>query len=102
MHQICAVYMLTNKNKSVLYTGVTSHLIQGVYDHKTKTNPKSFSAKYNTDSLVYYEIINSIEDAIQREKQIKGGSRKKKVSLIESINPMWLDLSPTLTRTDSK
>ena len=101
MDQICAVYILSNKNKSVLYTGVTSHLSQRIYEHKTKANSKSFTAKYNTDSLVYYEAFESIEDAIRREKQIKGGSRKKKVDLIESINPMWLDLSPDLTRTDS-
>ena len=101
MDQICAVYILSNKNKSVLYTGVTSHLSQRIYEHKTKANSKSFTAKYNADSLVYYEAYESIEDAIRREKQIKGGSRKKKVELIEMRNKNWEDLSKIYHKKDT-
>ena len=93
----CAVYILTNKNMSVLYTGVTSDLEQRIYDHKTKSDPSSFSARYNTTLLVYYEEFNSIDDAIYREKQIKGGSRKDKIALIDSVNPEWIDLSSSIS-----
>ena len=87
-----AIYIMTNKNNTVLYTGVTSNLIKRVQEHKTKVHPKSFTARYNICKLVYYEGFHRIEDAIAREKQIKAGSRKKKISLIESINPEWKDL----------
>ncbi|WP_109831993.1 GIY-YIG nuclease family protein [Reichenbachiella versicolor] len=87
-----AVYILTNKNKTVLYTGVTSDLISRMYEHRNKQHPNSFTARYNVDRLVYYEGFHSIEEAIIREKQIKSGSRKKKEALIYSTNPEWNDL----------
>ena len=86
------VYILTNKNKTVLYTGVTVDLKTRINEHKNKLFPKSFTSRYNCNKLVYYEGFHRIEDAIFREKQIKSGSRKKKISLIESINPEWQDL----------
>lgn len=71
-------YIMTNKNNTVLYTGVTSNLIKRVYEHKESIFPDSFTSKYNLNKLVYFEGFNRIEDAIAREKQIKGGSRRKK------------------------
>lgn len=90
------VYIITNRNNTVLYTGVTSNLRERVIQHKTKKFESSFSAKYNLNKLVYYEEFLSIGDAIKREKQIKGGNRKKKIELINSINPEWRDLSESL------
>ena len=85
------VYITTNKNHTVLYTGVTSDLINRVIQHKQKIT-KGFTAKYNIDKLVYYEEVGLAEYAIKREKQIKAGSRQKKIDLINSINPDWKDL----------
>lgn len=85
------VYILTNKGNSVLYTGVTSNLKGRVYQHKNKMMD-GFSKKYNVDKLVYYEIFDDPEYAILREKQIKAGSRQKKIVLINSINKGWIDL----------
>jgi putative endonuclease len=82
---------MTNKSRT-LYTGVTNDLNRRVYEHKQKLI-KGFTSKYNITKLVYYEEYNDINDAIRREKQIKGWSRKKKIELIESINPEWKDLS---------
>ncbi len=87
-----AIYMITNKNNTVLYTGVCSDLFARITQHKEKINPKSFTARYNCNKLVYYEAFHSIEEAIAREKQIKGGSRIKKILLIEKQNPKWMDL----------
>lgn len=87
-----AVYIMTNQWNSTLYTGVTADLRRRNYQHKNKINEKSFSAKYNLFKLVYFEIFHRIEDAIAREKQIKGGSRAKKIILIEKQNPEWKDL----------
>ncbi|MBO3100292.1 GIY-YIG nuclease family protein [Gelidibacter pelagius] len=86
------IYILTNKNNTTLYVGVTSVIVIRVKQHKEKFNLKSFTAKYNLDKLVYYEAFQMIGDAIGREKQLKAGSRAKKVELIESINPDWIDL----------
>jgi len=86
------VYIMTNANNTVLYTGVTSDLVQRVQQHKGSVYETSFTAKYNVYKLVYYNSFSSIEDAIAEEKRIKGGSRKKKIDLIESINPLWEDL----------
>ena len=83
---------MTNNHNTVLYTGVTEDLIRRVHEHKTKYYPSSFTAKYNLDKLVYFESFHSIEEAIAREKQIKGGSRLKKEALINSVNPTWIDL----------
>ena len=82
---------MSNKANTVIYTGVTSDLIPRVYQHKSKT-ADGFTKKYNVVKLVYYEIFEDITEAIKREKQIKAGSRKKKIELIESINPNWNDL----------
>jgi len=87
------VYIMTNENNTVLYTGVTSDLKDRIKKHKNKKHPGSFTARYNLEKLVYYEQIDTIGDAIKREKQIKGGSRKKKTDLINSMNPEWKDLS---------
>jgi|ERR1700722_3443506 len=87
-----AVYLLTNKNHKVIYTGVTSDLKKRIYEHKNKIFPDAFTDKYQLDKLVYYEGFHRIEEAIGREKQIKGGSRKQKVDLINSLNPEWKDL----------
>jgi putative endonuclease len=87
------VYIMTTVNNSVLYTGVTSDLKGRIAQHKSKKYPDSFSAKYNVKKLIYFEALDSIGEAIKREKQIKGGSRKKKVDLVNSINPEWNDLS---------
>ena len=85
------VYILFNKRNGTLYTGVTSDLIRRVYEHKNKLN-EGFTNKYDVNKLGYYEESDSIISAIEREKQIKGGSRKKKLNLIESMNPEWKDL----------
>ena len=86
------VYFLTNKNKSVIYIGVTSNLLNRIYQHKTKYY-KGFTSKYNCDKLVYFEEFTDINQAISREKQLKAGNRKRKEDLINSINPEWKDLS---------
>jgi len=91
MEKVGYIYILSNKVNTVLYVGVTSNLIKRVWEHKNKVVP-GFTAKYNVDKLVYYETSESIMSAIEREKQIKGGSRKKKMELINSNNPQWKDL----------
>jgi putative endonuclease len=85
------VYMMTNRNKTVIYTGVTNNLRKRVFQHKDKEDC-SFTKRYNITKLVYYESFNSIHEAIAAEKKIKSGSRAKKIALIESINPNWNDL----------
>jgi putative endonuclease len=85
------VYILTNSSDEVLYTGVTSNLTKRVYEHKEKM-VEGFTKKYNIDKLVYYEVLDNIESAIEREKQIKAGSRKKKIDLIKAMNPAYKDL----------
>ena len=82
---------MTNKNNSVLYTGVTNDLIRRVYEHKKKLIP-GFTTKYNINKLVYFEIFYDPENSIRREKQIKGGSRQKKIDLINKKNRKWVDL----------
>ena len=86
------VYILTNAHKTVLYTGVTNDLVRRVYEHKNHLDKGSFTAQYNVDRLVYYEVISDVEVAIEREKQIKGWNRKHKNKLVESKNPNWVDL----------
>jgi putative endonuclease len=86
-----AVYIMTNKYHRVLYTGVTNELKRRVYQHKAKI-VEGFTKKYNVNKLVYYEVTSDIDSAILREKQIKGGSRKKKIDLINGMNPEWKDL----------
>ncbi len=87
-----AVYFMTNKNNTVLYIGVTSKLVKRVYQHKTKAY-KGFTAKYNCDKLVYFEVYSDINEAIAREKQLKNGNRKRKNDLVNIENPSWNDLS---------
>jgi len=85
------VYILFNKRNGTLYTGVTSNLVKRIYEHKNKLT-EGFTNKHAVDKLGYYEVHNLITSAIEREKQIKGGSRKKKLELIENMNPEWNDL----------
>jgi len=85
------IYILTNKSHTVLYTGITNDIYRRIYEHKHKLI-KGFSSKYNVTKLVYYEVFDSAESAIIREKQIKSGSRQKKINLIMNINPMFIDL----------
>ena len=85
------VYLMTNKGNTVLYTGVTNNLRRRVYEHKQKLTD-GFTNKYNVVKLVYYEVFQDSLSAIQREKQIKAGSRKKKEQLINSVNKEWCDL----------
>jgi putative endonuclease len=86
------VYITTNKMHTVLYVGVTSDLTGRAWDHKNKTYPNSFTAKYNCDILVYYFFYSRIEEAIGVEKTLKAGNRKNKIELINSMNPTWEDL----------
>mgnify|MGYP002517193126 CR=1 FL=1 len=89
------VYIVTNRKDGVLYTGVTSDLKLRTEQHKLKVYD-GFSSKYNTDKLVYFEGFSEIELAIEREKQIKKYTRKKKIALIESMNREWRDFSPEI------
>jgi len=85
------IYIITNFENGTLYTGVTNNLIRRIYEHKNKV-VDGFTKKYDLDKLVYYETIDNVEQAILREKQIKGGSRKKKLDLINKFNKDWKDL----------
>ena len=87
-----AIYIMTNKNNTTLYVGVTSDLKRRIYSHKNNLIPDSFTAKYKLHKIVYYEGFFFIDEAIFREKQIKAGSRAKKIKLINSLNPEWRDL----------
>ena len=92
---IPCVYILASKRNGTLYTGVTSNLQRRLQEHQSETID-GFTKKYHVHTLVYYEVHETMFDAISREKQIKGGSRKKKLALIESMNPTWRDLSEDL------
>jgi putative endonuclease len=85
------VYIMTNNGNTALYVGVTNDLIRRVYQHKEKL-ANGFTRRYNIVKLVYYEVLEDIENAILREKQIKAGSRQKKIQLINGINREWHDL----------
>ncbi len=85
------VYIMTNSANTVFYTGITNDLIKRVYEHKGKL-AEGFTKKYNATKLVYYEIFEDSYNAISREKQIKSGSRSKKILMINKINPDWSDL----------
>ncbi|MGX6959802.1 MAG: GIY-YIG nuclease family protein [Rickettsia endosymbiont of Pentastiridius leporinus] len=85
------VYIVANKRNGTLYVGVTSNLTKRIYEHKNEIL-KGFSKKYNCKILVFCELHDTIESAITREKQIKSGSRKRKMDLIEEINQEWKDL----------
>jgi putative endonuclease len=85
------VYIMTNKYNAVLYTGVTGNLRRRVHEHKEKF-VEGFTKKYSITKLVYYEIYDEASSAIAREKQIKAGSRQKKIALVEGMNKAWSDL----------
>ena len=87
------VYIMANKRNGTLYIGVTNDIVRRVLEHKKHIFSESFTAKYSCDKLVYYEDFKYIDKAIEREKQLKSGSRYKKIQLIESINPGWVDFS---------
>lgn len=86
------IYLITNKRNTVLYTGITNNLNRRISEHKGNLI-KGFSNKYNLNKLIYYEFTNDIHSALKREKEIKGWKRNKKIKLIETKNPKWIDLS---------
>ena len=90
---VIAVYILTNTWNTVLYTGVTADLEKRIAEHRAKVDPDDFASRYGLTKLIYFETTNDIRAAIVREKQIKAGSRAKKVAQIEALNPDWQDLS---------
>lgn len=81
------VYILTNKSRRVLYTGITNDMPRRLFEHKNKNNPNSFTAKYNVFYIIYYEYFENVEEAIHREKEIKNWTRMKKLDLIRNFNP---------------
>jgi len=89
------VYMMTNKGRSTLYTGITNSLVRRVSQHRRGEIP-GFTKRYNINRLVYYEQFNDVRDAISREKQIKGWSREKKEALIGINNSQWTDMAVTV------
>ena len=86
------VYILSNKINTAIYTGVTRDLLRRVYEHKHHIDPNSYTARYDITKLVYYESTTDVKAAIEREKQIKSWSRKRKNELVESRNPDWTEL----------
>lgn len=90
------IYILTNMNHTVLYTDVTSNLANRLFEHRSGLYKASFTNKYNVKELVYYEEFISIVEAIEREKQIKAGSRQNKIDSITTFNPEWKDLTNTI------
>jgi len=92
--QYC-VYIMTNKASTVLYTGFSGNLPERVMQHKSKV-VESFTKRYSVNRLVYYEVTDDVDGAMERERQIKAGSRKKKMDLIDAFNPTWRDLSAEL------
>ncbi|MEZ4788523.1 MAG: GIY-YIG nuclease family protein [Flavobacteriales bacterium] len=96
------VYIMSNRRDGVLYIGVTSDLKGRIAKHKSKHYATSFTARYNLDKLVYYEQINGIVKAIEREKQLKADSRNKKLKLNNAINPDWRDLVGDLSSPASR
>jgi len=98
-HRCYYVYIMTNRYNTVLYTGVTNDLCRRVYEHKQKLIP-GFSSRYAVNKLVYFSETDDVESAIAEEKRIKGGSRKKKIALIEKENSGWKDLSENIEATE--
>jgi putative endonuclease len=90
-HRHYYVYIMTNKYNTVLYTGVTNDLKKRAWQHREKL-VEGFTKRYNVTKLVYFEVFDDVHAAIAREKQIKGGSRQKKVDLVNSVNSRWCDL----------
>jgi putative endonuclease len=93
MRTVAYVYILTNNHHNVLYVGMTTDLRTRLWEHQTSRNPKSFSARYHVFTPVYYEAYHTKEEALLREKYIKGKTRKWKEELINTRNPSWSDLS---------
>lgn len=93
-------YILTNRSNKVLYTGVTGNLLRRIWEHKHKLI-EGFTQKYNVDKLVFFESFTDPNDAIAAEKKIKGWTRKKKVELINSLNPKWKDLYQQISQLDN-
>ena len=93
MNEVWYIYVMTNKPNGVLYIGVTDNLEERVKEHKLKVYPKSFTARYNCDKLVYLEEIENGVEAAKREKQFKKWKRDWKIKLIEEMNPRWIDIS---------
>jgi putative endonuclease len=96
MERYSYIYIMANENNTVTYTGVTTNLIRRVYEYREKL-VKGFTKTYNITKLVYYEVFGDLEYAIIREKRLKGSSRSRKVKLINSVNPQWLDLYGEIT-----
>lgn len=92
MEKTYAIYILTNYNETTFYIGVTANLQKRISEHKNKV-VKSFTKKYNVDKLVYYEVTNDVESALNREKQLKHWRRDWKINLIKEMNPEFKDLS---------
>ena len=90
------VYILTNITGTTTYVGVTKDLVRRMYEHKHKLDPDSFTAKYDVHKLVYYEYTADVHSAIEREKQLKGWNCARKNKLVESGNPRWEDLYPSI------
>ena len=95
MQKYYCVYIITNFQNTVLYTGVTGNLVARIYHHKNKS-VSSFSSRYNLNKLVYYEVYEDVNLAIAREKQLKAGNRQRKIDLIKNFNPKWKDLYGSL------
>ncbi|MGA7676913.1 MAG: GIY-YIG nuclease family protein [Dehalococcoidia bacterium] len=91
------VYIMASRSRT-LYVGVTNDLVQRVFEHKNKLI-EGFTKRYNVTNLVYYDIVNDVQAAIQREKQVKGWLRKKKIAIIKTMNPEWKDLSDEWYKT---
>ena len=89
------VYITTNKKNKVLYTGVTGNLKRRMSEHKLKSKG-NFTRRYNADKLVFYKLFVRAQEAIDREKQIKAGSRQKKIDMVQEMNPEWEDLTQRL------
>ncbi len=90
------VYIITNKNNTTLYIGVTSNLVKRIWEHKNKV-VDGFSKRYNLNKLVYYEVIDDIETALNREKFLKGKNRQYKLDMINALNKDWTDLYDSIT-----
>ena len=99
MHPGGNFYIMTNAHNTVLYCGATDNLFRRISEHKNQAYSKSFTSRYNIDKLVYFEAYSLLADAFAREKQVKAGSRKKKIALIEKVNPEWRDLFEDFTYT---
>ena len=94
--EACAVYILANLNRSVLYVGVTSDLFKRIPEHRERLSPQAFTSRYLVDRLVHFEPFQDIVAAIEREKQLKSWTRAKKIALIEKANREWRDLWPEI------